>query len=129
MKGKVLLIDDDQAILQILSRALQEAGFETSISSQAIGTTNRVKEFAPDVIIMDVMMPALAGNKLVKLLKDTMDTITNQPIMILVSNKHEDELKKLAQECGADDYATKLSGPASVVRKVKECMARKKKIG
>ena len=117
MKSKILLVDDDDAALKLFGRALEDAGFEVLASSQSIGTTNRAKDFEPDVILLDVMMPALAGNKMVKLLQEN---VPRQPTIILLSNKEEDELKKICQECGADDYVSKVSGPAALVRKVRE---------
>jgi len=117
MKSKILLVDDNDDTLKLFSRALEDAGFEVLASSQSIGTTNRAKDFDPDLILLDVMMPALPGNKMVKLLQEK---LPRQVTIILLSNKEEDELKKLCQECGADDYLSKMSGPAALVRKVRE---------
>jgi DNA-binding response OmpR family regulator len=124
MKGKVLMVDDDPATLRLFTRALEDAGFEVLASSEAIGTTNRAKSFAPDVVLLDVMMPALAGNKIISVLKKN---VPGQPVVILFSNKDEDELKKLAKESGADDYITKLSGTAAVVARVKDHISRRQK--
>jgi len=122
MKGKIFLIDDDQAALDLFTKALEKEGFEVLASSEPIGTTNRAKAFAPDVILLDVMMPALPGDRIVKLMKDKMPS---QPQIILFSNKGEDELKAIAKECGADGYVTKISGPSAVVKKVRECIVKK----
>ena len=124
MKGKIFLIDDDQATLELFTRALEKEGFEVMASSEPIGTTNRVKTFAPDVILLDVMMPALPGNRIVKIMKEK---IPGQPCIILFSNKGEDELKEIAKECGADGYVTKISGPSVVVKKVRDCIVKKAK--
>jgi len=117
MKPKVLIVDDDQNAINLYTRALEAAGFEVAANSQAIGTTNKVKEFKPDVILMDVMMPALSGTRMVELLKQNSPT---QAAIILVSNKSEEELKKIMKECGANDYFPKLNGPAALVAKVKK---------
>jgi len=124
MKGKVFMVDDDPATLRLFTRVLEDAGFEVLASSEAIGTTNRAKSFAPDVILLDVMMPALAGHKIISVLKKN---VPSQPVIVLFSNKDEDELKKLAQESGADDYITKLSGTSAVAARVKEHISRRKK--
>ena len=122
-EGKVLIIDDDPTLLQLYSKALENAGFKVSSTSQVIGTMNKINEFSPDVILLDVMMPAVQGDKIVKILKQS---VRSQPTVVLLSNKSEDELKRLQQECGADDYITKMSGPFSVIKKVNEYIFRKK---
>jgi two-component system phosphate regulon response regulator PhoB len=122
-EGKVFIIDDDPSLLQLYSKALENAGFQVSSTTQVIGTVNRINEFSPDVILLDVMMPAVQGDKIVKILKQS---VRSQPMVVLLSNKGEDELRQLQQECGADDYITKMSGPFSVIRKVNEYIFREK---
>jgi len=120
---KIFLIDDDPATLQLYTRALENAGFKVAASADVIGTVNKINEFSPDIILLDVMMPALAGDKIVRILRES---VRSQPDIILLSNKGEDELKKIAKQCGADDYVTKISGPFSVVRKINEHIFRKR---
>jgi DNA-binding response OmpR family regulator len=125
-EGKIFLIDDDPATLQLYTTALKNAGFLVDSTSQVIGTVSKINDFSPDVILLDVMMPALGGDKVVKILKSS---VRSQPRIILLSNKGEDELRNLTQECGADDFITKMSGPFSVIRKVNEHMFKRKPAG
>jgi len=122
-EGKVFIIDDDPVSTQLFSTALKKAGFIVESTTQVIGTTAIINKFSPDIILLDVMMPALSGEKMVQILKEG---VRSQPTVILLSNKNEDELKKLVQESGADDYMTKLSGPGSLLRKVNEHIWRRK---
>jgi len=122
-KGRVFLIDDDPVARQLFTHALEKSGFTVSGTDQVIGTTSQINEFAPDIILLDVMMPALSGDKIVSILRNA---IRSQPVIILLSNKNEDELQKLKNECGADDYITKISGPNLLLRKVNEHIYRKK---
>ncbi len=122
-EGKVFLIDDDPVARQLFSRVLEKAGFSVMGTDRVIGTTSMINEFAPDIILLDVMMPALSGDKMVKILRQA---IRSGPTIILVSNKSEDELRKLKEESGADDFITKIGGPNLLLRKVNEHIYRKK---
>ena len=122
-EGKVFLIDDDPISLKLFSQFLEKAGFEVNTTQRVIGTIGEINRFAPDVILVDVMLPALSGDKIVKILRES---ISSQPVIILLSNKSEDELKRLTQECGADDYIPKINGPGFLLEKVKKYLIQKK---
>ncbi len=115
-KKRVYVLDDDEGILSIAKRILDKSGFEVRTSSRAIGTTNDIKEFSPHVLLVDVMMPALKGTKVVEIVRKLLDPI---PIIILYSNKSADELRELSIESGADDYLCKTEGPQALLRKVR----------
>ena len=115
--GKVYVIDDDENTLRLAQRILEKAGYEVQTTSRVIGTTSVINEFAPDVILLDVMMPALTGDKFLRLLRQG---IRSKPRIILFSNKSEDELRSLAQSVLADDYISKIQGSAAILRKVGE---------
>lgn len=121
-QGKIYLIDDDPVARQLYSRALQKAGFIVAETDRVIGTTGQINEFAPDIILLDIMMPALSGDRMVKILKDA---IHSNPLIILLSNKSEDELKKLKDASGADDYVPKINGLNFLLRKVNELIFRR----
>ncbi len=122
-EGKVFLIDDDPISLKLFSQSLEKAGFEVNTTQRVIGTVGEINQFAPDIILVDVMLPALSGDKIVKILRES---INSQPVIILISNKSEDELKRLTQECGADDYIPKINGPSFMLEKVKKYLIQKK---
>ena len=115
--GKVYVIDDDENALRLAQRTLEKAGYEVQTTSRIIGTTSAINEFAPDIILLDVMMPALAGDKFIRLLRQG---IHSKPQIILFSNQNEDELRRLAQTVAADDFIPKIQGPAAIRRKVAE---------
>lgn len=123
MTRKILVIDDDPVARNLYTNALQKAGFEAIGTERVIGITPQINEFAPDIILLDVMMPAVSGDKIVNILKQS---IRSNPAIILLSNKSEDELKKLMTECGADDYVLKISGLTQLLRKVNEHIWKRK---
>ncbi len=122
-EGKVFLIDDDPVARQLYSRALEKAGFSVMGTDRVIGTASQINEFSPDLILLDVMMPALSGDKIVQILRQA---IRSAPIIILFSNKSEDELQKLRKDCGADDCITKIGGLNQLLRKVNEHIWKRK---
>lgn len=115
--GRVFIIDDDENALRLGQRVLEKAGYEVQTAVRVIGTTAAINEFAPDVVLLDVMMPALTGDKFIRLLRQG---VKSQPAIILFSNKSEDELRRLAEQVLADDFLPKIHGPAAILRKVSE---------
>lgn len=124
--GKVYIIDDDENALRLGQRALEKAGYEVQTTTKVIGTTSAINEFSPDVVLLDVMMPALTGDKFLRLLRQG---VKSRPQIILFSNKSEDELRQLAQQVLADDYLPKIQGPAAILRKVSEHIQKRSQSG
>jgi two-component system OmpR family response regulator len=112
MVKKIMVLDDDEMMLKIAKRIFEKAGYETFTASQSFGFTNLVKKVKPDLIFLDVMLPALSGEKLVSLLQKQLDY---RPRIILLSNKDEEELRILKEETGADDYLQKTKGEDSLL--------------
>ncbi len=116
---KILVIDDSELVLAMASDALKGAGYEVFTATNGIeansfifSTTSR-----PDLIIMDIMMPLLDGNKKAKILKEK-DFSKDIPIMF-ISSKSEAELEKLVEESGADGYITKPFTSQGIVNSVR----------
>ena len=115
MSSKILIVDDSELVLAMASDALKAAGFEVFTATNGIeansyiySTTNK-----PDLIILDIMMPLLDGNKKAKILKQQNHS-QDIPI-VFISSKSEAELVKLVQEAGVDDYICKPFTPQSIV--------------
>lgn len=114
-KKKILIVDDEKPIVEILTYNLQKEGYETIEAydgEQAISLALLQK---PDLILLDIMLPKVDGLTVCKRIRHT---LSNVPILIL-SAKDEEIDKILGLELGADDYITK---PFSV----RELMARVK---
>jgi DNA-binding response OmpR family regulator len=122
MSKKILVVDDSPLILAMASDALQEAGFDVFTATNGIeansyifSTSNR-----PDLIILDIMMPLLDGNKKAKILKQQ-DHSQNIPILF-ISSKDEAELARLVEESGADGYICKPFSPQTIVNSVRKVL-------
>ena len=83
-RGKVLVVDDDPIILEVVRERLDAAGFDVYVRADALGTSQWVAREQPDFILLDVMMPALGGAELGLLLKRS--HTTNQTAVILHSS-------------------------------------------
>ena len=111
----ILIVEDEKSIVDILRFNLQKEGFATLEAYDGKTGLNLVMEHAPDLILLDLMLPEMNGFEVCKTIRDR---DINTPILILTAREAEND-KVLGLELGADDYITK---PFSV----RELMARVK---
>lgn len=116
---RVLVVDDDETILELVRRRLEAQGCEVHTSSEAIGTSKRVRELKPDVVILDQQMPALSGANVAKVLREVEG---DAPKLLLFSSLPDDELAELAEKAGADGWLCKAEGMEALGRKVRELL-------
>jgi DNA-binding response OmpR family regulator len=121
-KKKILVVDDSELVLAMAKDALLGAGYEVLTASNGIEANTYIfsTDNRPDLIILDIMMPLLDGNKKAKLLKEK-DFSKDIPIMF-ISSKTEEELEKLVTESGADGYICKPFTASSIVDKVRNVL-------
>ena len=100
----VLAVDDDLACLELIQRGLRGFGFEIETSSSSLGVSNLIRTTKPQIVLLDVNIPALKGNALLEVARRYAPAETK---FILYSATDEAELRRLAKECGADGYITK----------------------
>ena len=98
-RGKVLVVDDDQIILEVVRERLSAAGYDVYVRADALGTSQWVAREQPDFILLDVMMPALSGGELGQLLKRS--NSTNQTAVILHSSMTTASLQPVIERTGA----------------------------
>jgi DNA-binding response OmpR family regulator len=102
---KVLVVDDDATARELLSSELTEAGYESISLPSPIGVTRFVQEHDIEVVIIDVVMPSLSGDRLAKLLRGNPKFA--KLVVILVSGESERELQHLSSVVGADAVISK----------------------
>jgi two-component system, OmpR family, alkaline phosphatase synthesis response regulator PhoP len=112
---RILVVDDSELVLVMARDALEAAGYEVFTATNGIQANSYIFSTAnrPDLIILDVMMPLLDGNKKAKILKEK-EFSKNIPIIFL-SSKSDDELRQLVIEAGADGYIRKPFTSQSIV--------------
>ncbi len=98
-RGKILVVDDDPIILEVVRERLDTAGYDVYVRADALGTSQWVAREQPDFILLDVMMPALSGGELGQLLKRS--TSTNQTAVILHSSMSMLSLQPVIDRTGA----------------------------
>jgi two-component system alkaline phosphatase synthesis response regulator PhoP len=115
---KILLIDDDEALLTIFGTALQKDGFEITTATDGASGIDKAKNGSFDLVLVDQILPDMRGNDIIKSLK-TEEKLKNTPLLIL-SNFGQNELIQEAMSMGATDYILKYQiEPADLVTKVK----------
>lgn len=122
MSKKILVIDDSPLVLAMAGDALKAAGFDVFTATNGIEANSFIfsTNNKPDLIILDIMMPLLDGNKKAKILKEK-DFSKDIPILF-ISSKEEAELAKLVKESGADGYICKPFTPQAIVASVKKAL-------
>ena len=114
MNRKVLVVDDEKPISDIVKFNLEKEGYEVGVAFDGEDAIRKVYQFEPDLILLDIMLPKMDGFQVCKKIRESFNT----PILMLTA-KEEEVDKVLGLELGADDYITK---PFSV----RELMARVK---
>jgi CheY-like chemotaxis protein len=119
---RIVVIDDSKLVLAIATEALEGAGFEVLTTDSGIEANRFIySSRRPDLILIDVMMPLLNGDRKVRLLKER-ESSRHIPV-ILMSTKARDELEQLTRESGADGYIQKPFDEASLVQQVDRILA------
>ncbi|MBB6214531.1 two-component system response regulator VicR [Anaerosolibacter carboniphilus] len=119
MKRKVLVVDDEKPISDILKFNLEKEGYEVGVAYDGEEAVRKVYQFEPDLILLDIMLPKLDGFQVCKKIRESMNT----PILMLTA-KEEEVDKVLGLELGADDYITKPFSVRELIARVKANMRR-----
>ena len=119
---KILLVDDEPDILEILSYNLSAEGYHISTASNGIEAVKKAKKHQPHLIIMDVMMPEMDGIEACEKIR-TLPELKNTIITFLTA-RGEDYSQVAGFEAGADDYITKPIKPKVLVSKIKALLRR-----
>ena len=119
---KILLVDDEPDILEILSYNLSAEGYHISTAFNGIEAVKKAKKHQPHLIIMDVMMPEMDGIEACEKIR-TLPELKNTIITFLTA-RGEDYSQVAGFEAGADDYITKPIKPKVLVSKIKALLRR-----
>jgi DNA-binding response OmpR family regulator len=116
---KILVVDDDPNICELLRLYLEKEGFDVTIENDGISALNIFPKLQPDLVLLDIMLPSLDGWQVCREMRKTSQT----PIIMLTA-KGETFDKVLGLELGADDYITKPFDTKEVVARIKAVLRR-----
>ena len=119
MSQKVLVVEDDINIAELLRLYLQKDGFEVSHAADGGKAVEMAKEIQPDLVLLDIMLPVMDGWQVCRELRKTM----KMPIIMLTA-KGETEDKVSGLEMGADDYIVKPFSPGEVMARIRAVLRR-----
>ena len=121
-KTKILLVDDEPDLVQLVSLRLVTAGYEVAVAYDGQQALDRVKESKPDLIILDLMLPKMDGYKVCGLLKR--DTRYSKIPVILFTARAQEADMRLGEEVGANAYITKPFEPKTLLGKIQELLGK-----
>ena len=119
---KILVVDDDPDIVEILRYNLSLAGYEVKSASNGKECIKKAKLFIPELILLDVMMPEMDGIEACSLLKEIPSLINTR--IIFLSARNEDYTQLSAFDAGADDYISKPVKPKILLKKINSIIKR-----
>ena len=125
MNNKILCVDDEPDILEILKYNLSNEGYNVSTAKDGVSAIKKANDSKPNLIIMDVMMPNMDGIEACEKLRN--DVKFNDTIIMFLTARGEDYSHVAAYEAGADDYVTKPVKPKVLLSKVKGLLRRSNK--
>src|SRR6266478_2337080 len=119
---KILIIEDESDVADLLTLNLRKAGFRTSTAADGASGLQKARDDRPDFIILDLMLPRMSGLEVCKILKS--DTATSQIPILMLTARAEEIDRIVGLEFGADDYVTKPFSPREVVLRIKAILRR-----
>jgi two-component system phosphate regulon response regulator PhoB len=123
----VLVVEDEEAIREMLVMVLEQADFSVQTASDAHQALNLLAARLPDLILLDWMLPGMSGVEWAKRLKK--DKVYGDLPIILVTARGEEEDKVRGLDVGADDYVSKPFSPRELVARIRAVLRRSGKLG
>lgn len=117
--GKILIVDDDENICEVIKMYLENSGYSTACAHNGKVAEERFVEYKPDLVLLDIMLPNIDGIDVLKWIRKDSST----PVIMLTA-KGETFDKVLGLELGADDYIVKPFEPKEMLARVKAVLRR-----
>jgi len=120
-RARVLVVEDEPAIADVVSRYLQRAGYETAVAGTGRDALGQAQDTPPDVVILDLMLPDIDGLEVMRRLRRNS---SRSDAIILLTARGEESDRVVGLRLGADDYVVKPFSPAELVARVDAVLRR-----
>lgn len=120
-RAKVLVVEDEPAIADVVARYLRRAGYETEIAATGRAALGCAEEARPDVVVLDLMLPDIDGLEVMRRLRR--EELRRRAIILLTARGEESD-RIVGLRLGADDYVVKPFSPAELVARVDAVLRR-----
>jgi two-component system phosphate regulon response regulator PhoB len=120
--SRILIVEDEQDLANLLTYNLSAAGFETETSHSGAAALSRAKAFKPDLVLLDLMLPDLPGSEVLRLIKEDPNLRRTAVVMVTAKGQESDRVQGL--EMGADDYVVKPFSVRELALRVKAVLRR-----
>jgi two-component system alkaline phosphatase synthesis response regulator PhoP len=118
-QSKILVIDDEQSILNLVSAYLRPEGYEVFTAIDGLAGLKAARAFKPDLVVLDIMLPGMDGLELLSRLR-----LESNAYVILLTARTEETDKIVGLSVGADDYVTKPFSPRELTARIKAALRR-----
>lgn len=123
VKPKILVVDDEPDAIELIEFNLKGAGFDVAAAADGNEALRKAKAIAPDLILLDLMLPEVDGLEVCKILRR--DPATSAIPIVMLTAKAGELDRVLGLELGADDYVTKPFSPRELLLRVKNLLKRR----
>ena len=124
---KVLIVDDEEAILELLKYNLEKDGYEVETASNGQEAVETARKFLPDLVLLDIMMPVMDGVEACRRIREIPET--KDTFVIFLTARSEEYSEVAAFDVGADDYITKPIKPRALLSRISALFRRDSKMG
>ena len=114
---KILIADDNENIRDALTYLLEDEGYQLWLAKDGAETIQKVKEFRPDILFLDIMMPEVNGYDVCRTIKS--DPALKDTYVIMLTAKGQIAEQERGKEVGADEYIVKPFSPMEILTKIK----------
>jgi two-component system, OmpR family, phosphate regulon response regulator OmpR len=129
LKTRVLVVDDDQRLRELVVRYLTEQGFEVRAVPDATGMDKQLARESYDLVVLDLMLPGEDGLAICRRLRGDKASQASSPAIIMLTAKGDDVDRIVGLEMGADDYLPKPFNPRELVARINAVLRRRQPAG
>jgi two-component system alkaline phosphatase synthesis response regulator PhoP len=122
---KVLVVDDEEPILELLKYNLEKGGYEVKTASDGSRAVDIARKFVPDLVLLDIMMPKMDGVETCRMLRDIPEL--QKTFVVFLTARSEEYSEVAAFDVGADDYITKPIKPRALMSRISALFRRDSK--